>query len=222
MDNQHAALTACPNCDLLLREKLIYKGKKLTCPRCGSELWGSQVGNLNTCLMYALSGLILFFPAISLPIMTFEFAGQADSNTMIQGVMALYDQNYYWLAFMVFACSIFVPLLQLLLIIFVISCTTFGWFLGAVATALKIQHFINEWELLEVYMLAILVGYIKMMALGSLEGGLGLYAFVGLLLCTRVANIGFAPSHVWQLLRFRTTRQIAFSAPSGSGGGKGQ
>jgi paraquat-inducible protein A len=60
-----------------------------------------------------------------------------------------------------------------------------------------IQH-LDEWVMLEVYMLGIIVACVKLMSIAQLKFGLGLYAFVALLIVTRLLASNLDKALFWQ------------------------
>jgi len=49
----------------------------------------------------AISGLILIIPANLLPLMTMEVLGRSEQDTLISGVIALYKEDYWFVALLV-------------------------------------------------------------------------------------------------------------------------
>ena len=62
--------TACPDCDLLLYNKRPPPGYTLLCPRCGRAISRGTAAAFAKVLALALSGLLLYPPAMLLPLMT--------------------------------------------------------------------------------------------------------------------------------------------------------
>jgi paraquat-inducible protein A len=58
------------------------------------------------------------------------------------------------------------------------------------------QH-LDEWAMLEVYMLAIIVACTKLMALAPLKFGWGLYAFIALLIITAMLTSNLDKELFW-------------------------
>jgi paraquat-inducible protein A len=60
-----------------------------------------------------------------------------------------------------------------------------------------LQHF-DEWAMLEVYTLGIIVACVKLSSMADLRFGMGLYAFVGLLLVTVTLTASLDRALFWR------------------------
>lgn len=182
---------ACHECDQLLQLQNLSKGEQACCPRCGASLMKYRPAMVDKVFAYSLAGLIFYVPANYLPVMTFEMLGLASTNTMLQGVIQLYHSGYLWMAFLVVLCSVVMPLVNLFLLFTISVLLKMKACVSVIRRFLVWQHHIEEWAMLEVYMLGILVAYIKMSGMGNIVIGLGMYCFVGMLLATILASIRF-------------------------------
>ncbi|MBD2859771.1 paraquat-inducible protein A [Spongiibacter sp. KMU-158] len=192
---------ACQDCDQLLQTAVLSEHQRARCPRCGARLEGVAVKSLHRYpgLAAAIAGLILFFPAISLPIMEFELIGQHGTNTLWEGVWTLWQVGFPLLAMLVLLCSLLAPLCHLLL-----SIRT-SWQLGSEKTLppsfpqqLKALHFFQHWSMVEVYAISILVAYIKLLSDGEVMLLSGSYCIAALLICLIVTSQQSHAETAWQ------------------------
>lgn len=195
---QEPVLTACHQCDLLLQDRKRELLRKACCPRCGTVLHISSVNSMERTLALSLTGLLLFIPANTLPILTFELLGQSNTNTMINGIVQMAQGGYWWMSALVAFCSILAPLFKLLLLLFISAGSLWGSSRRSMAAALKGYHRLDEWGMFDVYMLGILIAFIKMKDIGGLVPGTGLFCFVGLLVVAMVCSSVFDPHQAWK------------------------
>lgn len=193
-------ITACHECDLLLVDSVTLLNRVASCPRCAAVLHVSKVNSLERSLALSLTGLLLFVPANLLPILTLELLGQSNSTTMLSGVYKLTLGGYWWMSILVFFCSILAPLLKLLMLFYVSLGCLCEWPKAGLIRALKVYQRLNEWGMFDVYMLGILVSFIKMQDLGALIPGYGLFCFVALLVTATAVSVVFDIDLVWQRL----------------------
>jgi len=149
----------------------------------------------------SLAGLILALPANLLPIMTLSILGKANANTMINGAWQLLQADYWWMAALVFICSVLAPIVVLTVRFAVCLLISVKAPLRLIAPLLKSYQHLTHWAMLDVYMLGILVAFIKMMELGDLHVGLAMYSFVALLLLFNWSTAVFHPKALWQELK---------------------
>lgn len=200
LKNSLAGWLLCQHCDALLHESAVPAGKSAKCPHCGSVLFRHRRNAVQRTLAFSLSGLIFYVPANFLPIMTFELLGTGASSTLLGGVVQLWQQGYYWMAFLVGLCSMLMPLLELSALFILAFAMSQNRFYHWHRHLLRIVHRISEWGMLEVYMLGILVAFIKMSDLGDIDIGIALFCFVGLLVSSMGAAVSFDPHACWQRL----------------------
>ncbi|MBL4621272.1 MAG: paraquat-inducible protein A, partial [Immundisolibacteraceae bacterium] len=175
----HQPLLLCHDCDLVIANSPATAGNRVCCPRCQALLYEVRSDSVNRVLALSLTGLLLSIPANTLPIMSLQIIGSNSSNTMVNGVVQLISQGYWWMGLLVLLCSVVLPVTELL-ILFVLglSIKLDRWRQLSIGL-LKWQGKISEWGMLEVYMLGIIVAFVKMKDLGELHAGMGLAAFIG-------------------------------------------
>lgn len=190
----------CHECDALLRMPAVQVGQKVVCPRCGCSLYKCRRDPVDRGLALSLAALILFVPANFLPIMTLDMLGMQNADTLYKGTLQLYQQGYWWMALLVFVCSMLAPLVEFVLIAGICMLVKLQHYNRLLIHMLKIQSHIKRWGMLEVFMLGILVAYIKMIDEGQIHLGMGLYCFIGLLLATTLNAVLFDTHAIWEQL----------------------
>jgi paraquat-inducible protein A len=173
---------ACPECDLLLNPATPEPGDKAHCPRCGYLLQRPRKQSIERTLALSLAGLILIVPANMLPMVGIKIFGNSQDGNLWSGVSALFKEDMWAVALLVMLSSVLLPLVNLSLA-FLIS---FHLFIskpnGHLFSWMRWFQHSNEWAMLEVYALGIIVACVKLAAMAELRFGLGLYAFIGLLI----------------------------------------
>ena len=190
-----APLLACPDCDLLLH--CARSDRDLHCPRCKARVRDAD-GHIDPYLASALAGLILYPAALLLPIMQIEIAGQRASNTLLGGALALWQQGHIPLAALIILSSVLAPLLQLLLTLHIALAVKLRRLPEYFPTLLKLNQHSQHWSMLEVYVIGVLVAYVKMMSEGDIAVGAGAWCLGGLLLSLILGKINFHAQWLWQ------------------------
>ncbi len=193
-------LTACHACDLLVEEGNIPPRSKAMCPRCGSFLYEPKENTVNNTLALVITGLLLLWPAISLPIVEMTIIGDTSFNTLLNAVIKIYQAGYYWIAFMVLFTSILAPLAKLSVLLIVLLHIKFQQHTKLLPLLFRYYVKLDVWEMLDVYMIAMLVGVIKLFDIAAIKGGLGLYSFVGLLLTSILVTLKLDKKQIWECI----------------------
>lgn len=194
------SVTACPDCDLLLQKRLLAQGSKAICPRCSCTLYSNKPNSVDRSLAFAISGLILFFPANLYPILTLDFKGRFQDSAVITGVMEMYRSGIGGVATLILFCAIIIPLMKLLVITFVLTCVRFGFKPRGLISLFRFYLAISVWGMLEIFLLAILLSCLKLVDDADILFRGGFYAFIGLMVCSMMIAATLDEGHLWHRL----------------------
>ncbi|MCF7987046.1 MAG: paraquat-inducible protein A [Methylovulum sp.] len=191
-------LDACPQCDLLLRRIDPELGEKAQCPRCAYLLYYPRKHSIERTLALSIAGLILFFPANFLPLMGIKLLGNSHDGSLISGVIGLFNEGLWAVAVLVFVSSILFPLTNVLLSLLISAHLYLNKPNRFLAQWMRWLQHLDEWAMLEVYALGIIVASVKLASTADLKLGLGLYAFIALLLITAMLASSLDRYLFWQ------------------------
>ncbi|MEF3074048.1 paraquat-inducible protein A [Methylobacter sp. Wu1] len=175
-------LDACAECDLLLNPAQPAMGDKAQCPRCGYLLQRPRKQSIERTFALSIAGLILIFPANLLPLVGIKVLGNTRDGTLWSGVATLYQEDMWAVAILVFLSSILFPLVNIVLSLLVSGHLYFRKPNRLLPRWMRWLQHIEEWAMLEVYTLGIIVACVKLASMAELRFGFGLYAFVTLLI----------------------------------------
>lgn len=196
-------LIACHECDLLLRIPVQPDGGVARCPRCDAVLHRSIHNSIERALALTFAGLILFVVANSFPFLAFKMQGQVTQTTLASGVMDLYKGGKWELSLLVLLTTILVPLLQLLVLVYVLLplyLNRIPWKLGSV---FRFFHSLQPWGMMEVFLIGILVAVVKLVGMAQIVPGLALWSFAMLILVLASISANLDPRLVWQQVNYR-------------------
>ncbi len=191
---------ACHDCDLLQKRVSLRYGEAARCMRCGAALYRNLRHSLDKTLMFTLAGLIFFVLANAFPFMTFEMEGRTQQNTLISGVRELFEHGMMGLSFLVLGTSVLLPLLKLTGMAWILLPLRLGRRPWKLAAVFRLVQSLHPWAMMEVYMLGVLVAYVKLSDLATIIPGIALYSFATLILLTAAADATWEPDSVWERL----------------------
>ena len=194
------ALIACHDCDLLHPIEPLHDGQRALCMRCGAVLYRQRRDSLERALTLTLTALILFVVANFYPFMDFKIQGRVQESTLISGVIGLYKDGYLGLAGLVLLTSIVFPLGKIVSMLYVLVPLKFNRRVAHGATIFRMVETLTPWAMTEVYMLGVLVAYIKLTKLATIVPGVALFAFAALIIVMAAADVVLEPRLVWQKL----------------------
>jgi paraquat-inducible protein A len=175
------------------------------CLRCGDTLHFRRPRSLERTWALLVSGAMLYLPANILPVMTTTKLGRPETNTIISGVIELADLHLMLLAVLVFTASLFVPLMKLVGLSTMLVTTHLGtdrWLRGR-TRLFRVIDAIGRWSMIDVFIVAILVGLVHMGFIGTVIPEWGAVAFCGVVVITMFAAAGFDPRLMWDAAEAR-------------------
>jgi len=147
-----------------------------------------------------ITALVCFYPAVTEPIMFLHMGGLSQQQSLINGARVLLQEEYYLVAILTFLSSMMVPLFRLLLLFYVTFSISINYFHKSLTWSFRLFHHMEEWGMLEVYMLGIIVSVVKLLSMAEIQPGFGLWAYAALLLTSILATTSLNPHEVWEVL----------------------
>lgn len=205
---QAPALIECHDCGLFLRPKALPERGAAKCPRCGAGLYRRTHRGIDHAIALSIASLGLFAIANTFPFMAFKLEGREQVSTLITGVLEFFDQGLWPLAVLVFAVTIFIPLAKILATLAVLIPVRCGLRVRGLGRLFRIVEIMHPWAMMEVFMLGVLVAYVKLTDLAILEMGPALFAFTALIFVLAAAESSIEPREVWAALGDQGLRKM--------------
>lgn len=160
------------------------------------------VANLSIQRTWALlfTALILYIPANTLPIMSTELFGSSEPNTIMGGVISLWESGSYPVSLIIFVASILIPVAKLVVLARLTYAVQFNE-LNNPARQIRYYRFIEfigRWSMIDVFVVAILVALIQLGSTLSIHPGPAALAFCALVFITMLAAMTFDSRLIWQ------------------------
>lgn len=192
--------TACPDCDLLLAFSRKQARHMLRCPRCASTVHKGAGDSIGPALALSTTGLLLYLPAILLPLMTLETLGMSDSGNVLDTLLSFYENGYYFVSFIVLISAVVFPFLLLSLVFTVSLMLRANRRPAYLARLFRVYIFLQEWAMVEIYLLGIMVTIMKMRHTTDIHFDPGFYFFTALVLVTMAIASIVDREQIWSQL----------------------
>jgi paraquat-inducible protein A len=137
--------------------------------------------------------------------------GREQAATIAAGAYELYNQGYWELGILVFCLSIAFPLFCIGTGLYVVLPLRFGRMPRHVVPAFRAFEACSPWAMTEVFLLGLIVAYVKLSGLATLIVGDALYAFVALTITTAWVSAALDPRVVWSRIPYSTPRPRRWS-----------
>ena len=193
-------LFSCRACSQVSRA--VQNAQIVSCPRCGARLRFRKPHSISRTWAFLIAAYILYLPANMLPIMESNSLFNSQQDTILSGVLFLWDSGSGPTALLVFFASVLVPLFKLIaLTILVISVQRRSiWRPQARTKLYRVVEFFGRWSMLDIYVVAILVALVQIQSLAVVHAGGGAIAFGAVVILTMFAAFNFDPRLIWDPL----------------------
>jgi paraquat-inducible protein A len=139
-----------------------------------------------------MTAIILYIPANLYPILITKKFGMVQENTILGGVMALWEAGSYPVAIIILLASVFVPILKFIFITYLLIATKYS-----VKSSTRDKHklfyiteIIGSWSMIDVFVVAILSVLIHFTAVQIIPGA-GATAFALMVFFTMLSALSF-------------------------------
>jgi paraquat-inducible protein A len=199
-------LLACHECDALQQQPVLEPGASAECWRCGGHLLRESRMNLERLLALAIAALILFALANAFPLFALDLQGTHRHTSLFGAVQTLWGQGMELVALLVMATTILVPLLQMIVLIYVLGVFLLGGEHEApgLMLLLRAQALVRPWSMIEVFMLGALVSMVKLSHIVDIHVGVAIWSFGGVMLLLAAVTAQFDARQLWNQLEFRS------------------
>ena len=198
-----AGLVSCGTCSLVSRPKdLADPGY---CPRCGARLISRRHNSVQYTWALVIAAAICYVPANVLPVLRTTALGETEADTIMGGVIFLYDSGSWPLALIVLVASVMIPLGKLAALAYLLITVQRG---SKVKSHQRTRlyylvEFVGRWSMLDVFVDAFIVALVQLSPLMSVEPGLGVVFFMAVVILTMLAAQTFEPRLIWDAGRDR-------------------
>ncbi|HAT6803833.1 paraquat-inducible protein A [Citrobacter amalonaticus] len=185
----------CPQCDLLFSLPKMRSHQSAYCPRCQAKIRDGRDWSLTRLGAMAVTMLLLMPFAWGEPLLHIYLLGiRIDANVM-QGIWQMTRQGDPITAAMVLFCVAGAPLI----LVTSIAYLWFGNILGMnLRPVLLMLERLKEWVMLDIYLVGIGVASIKVQDYAFLQPGVGLYAFIALVVLSILTLSHLNIEQLWE------------------------
>jgi paraquat-inducible protein A len=148
---------------------------------------------------FLIAALILYIPANLLPVTETHTLFGVQRDTIMGGIVLFWTTGSPFIAAVVFAASMMIPMLKFLAIALLAISAQRGsrWRPQERATLYRIIERIGRWSMLDVFVVTIVVGLVHIQSLATIKAGPGIAAFGAVVVLMMLASKSFDPRLIW-------------------------
>jgi paraquat-inducible protein A len=192
--------SVCHFCDTLHESFPVSEGLAARCVRCGAVLYQNRPASLARASAFSLAALLLMVLVHVFPFLTMDAATLRRDLTLIGASSALIEEEAPILGTAILLFTVVAPLVLAGGILYVCFPLMFGRAAPLADHVAKWMYRAEPWNMVEVFLLGVLVSLLKLAKVAEVHFGLGFWAFAGVMLCMAAAVAGIDREELWDRL----------------------
>ena len=193
-----SSLIACHDCDLIQRLPHISEAGTIQCIRCGAVLHQKIRNSIERTLSLTLAGLVLFGLANAFPFLAFKIGAQVRHTTLLTGIRELYAQGMPELSAIVLLTTVLVPFAQMICMLYILLPLKFRRIPIKLPQVFRLIRHLQPWNMVEVFMLGILVSVVKLAKMAKIIPGVALFSFLALIFVLAAMTASLDSHLIWE------------------------
>jgi paraquat-inducible protein A len=193
-------LAACPDCDLVNQVPQLATGESACCVRCQATLSRNPPNVLERCIALTFTAIILYAITWVFPFLSFGEAGIVSHTRIFSGIIGLYQERMYFMAGAVSFTIVVVPVFTLSALCYLLVPLRFDLRLPGAAHILRWMLHLQPWNMVEIFMIGIIVSGVKLQKMAPLDPGLGAWSFMLLIFVMAAIAAVLEPRVLWERL----------------------
>ncbi|WP_309397729.1 paraquat-inducible protein A [Cerasicoccus maritimus] len=191
-------LVACETCGQLSRLPEKAHGA-LYCPTCGGRVESRMERMVSRTWALVIAGFILYIPANLFPVMTISILGNPESDTIMSGVIELFQSGMWAIGLLVLCASVAVPLMKLVSLAYLLFSVQRGHRTRTRdrTRLYRIVELIGRWSMLDVFLVSILIAVVDLGQVATISPEIGAVFFASVVIVTMFAANTFDPRIIW-------------------------
>jgi paraquat-inducible protein A len=199
MDDLLQSVTmACPDCDLINQVPALAPGESAHCVRCEATLSRNPPNSINRGIALTFTAIILYTITCTFPFLSFGEAGIVSHTKLFSGIIGLYEEGMYFLAAAVTFTIAVVPVFILTGLCYLLLPLRLNLRLPGAANVLRWMLNLGPWNMIEIFMIGIIVSGVKLQKMAALEPGFGAWAFMVMIFVMAAITASLEPRVLWE------------------------
>ncbi len=168
-------LIICPRCGAIHKKRRLDFKEVALCSLCGERLMASCKGVEYKVLAFAFAGIIFFIIANLFSIVSIDIGGMDASMRLYEAIYRLFEEGFVVIAFFSFL------VLELYPALLMIALVMFGIYMiigkkEAARSTLQIVGSLEEWSMVDIFFVSILVAMVKVYEYATIEFGIAFWS----------------------------------------------
>lgn len=186
----------CRHCDMVYRSK-----KHEVCPRCSRRNGVRYEMSVQKTAAFLLAAVILYLPSNVYPIMFTNYMGNNIGSNIIDGVIALWNMDSYFVALVILIASIFIPIFKIASLVYLLIRIKYHKHIDKAKLShyYRFVEFIGKWSMIDVFVVIIMSSSVRMGGMLTIAPGFAIVIFCAVVIITMFAASSFDERLIWDI-----------------------
>jgi len=198
----------CHYCDLPIKLTVLKVGNKASCPRCDYILTAKHPNAINRVIAFSFTALLFLFLAHCFPFISIYTQGMEQTITLPQSMLVLVSQHFIALAVLIFITVILIPSIYLICTLYICISIKSVNLLPKTTQIMKLIVHLQEWNMAEIFLIGILVSFIKIASLADINLGLSFWAYVIFILNMTLVMVNLDKYQFWKKIKLKQNKPV--------------
>jgi paraquat-inducible protein A len=177
-DEELDKLVICKKCATLHRKTVLTSKTKAICITCHSTLYRKHEDLLNKSLALSIATLIFFITANLFPIVTIDLGGSVNGITLSSVFLTMFEKQFYFAGLLSAFVIFLLPFLLIGNFVFLLLFMKLKINEKAVKRMLVLLSTLLPWNMVEIFLISILVAMVKLIGYAEIHFGISFWALV--------------------------------------------
>ena len=188
---------ACHFCDTLHLAAPVAEGTAARCTRCGALLYQNRPASLARASAFSLAALLLMAVVQAFPFLVMDATSIRRHLTLANAARALAVEGEPLLGCAVVLFTMVAPFVLAGGLLYVCAPLMFGRLAPGAVRVAKWMHWSEPWNMVEVFLLGVIVSLLKLSKMAEVHFGTGFWAFAGVMVCLAGAVAAIDRDELW-------------------------
>lgn len=169
-----------------------------TCGVCGADLYRRRPHSVGISLAFLVAAALLYLPSNLLPIMISSNPTTLEVNTILSGIIYMWNDGDRLIAVIIFTASILVPVMKILAMAVLIAAAQFDIPVQSrkMSVLYRITEFVGRWSMVDIFVIILLMSSFHTHLARVVPGEASIY-FCLVVLLTMLSAYFFDPRLIW-------------------------
>lgn len=170
----------------------------IRCCQCDAPLERTGRPSIDSTLACALVTLLLLFPAMFWPLMKVSLLGTVNLSTIRAGLGGVWLEGWPVVAIILGFELVVMPFLRSSSLVLVLLMVRMRWRASWLGWVFRISEKIDEWAMIDVFLIGCIVGYSRVVAFFPVHIGAGGYCVIAASFMTMITRAAIEPRVIWR------------------------